>query len=66
MNWRMTEMFIFWGILLIVIVVITFGFLYAHKDDSRLKIECEAAGGLFVQTREPLNICVQEIKNWRK
>jgi len=55
--------------LMIWIIFLTFiGFLiigasiYVHKDDMRLKAECEAAGGLFIQAREPMTACVKEIK----
>lgn len=30
-----------------------------HKDDAKLRAACEAAGGVFVEAREPIHICVK-------
>ena len=29
-----------------------------HKDDDRLRAECKARGGVFIEARDPLHVCV--------
>lgn len=52
--------------LLIVAGLLLFGltamlFQWAHDDDARLKAECEARGGVFVEARSPMHVCVKTL-----
>jgi len=39
-------------------IAIGYILLNPHKDDARLKAECESRGGVFVEARDPLHVCV--------
>jgi hypothetical protein len=52
-----------WIIVMIALSAIafsTFVMWHAHKDDARLRAECEARGGTFVEARSPMHTCVAE------
>lgn len=40
------------------IIFIGYIFNNVHKDDAKLRSECEARGGVFVEARQPIHICV--------
>jgi hypothetical protein len=49
------------GIMFVVIVGLLILFYGAHKDDAILKAECERAGGVFIEAREPVHVCVGRV-----
>lgn len=54
-----------WELILIGVVVafVCAVVFYAHKDDSRLRAECEARGGVLVEAKDPpLHVCVKPIR----
>ena len=40
-----------------------FGIWYANKDEPQLRAECEKRGGVLIQARSPLYVCVMEPPN---
>lgn len=45
-----------------IIAFIVFLAHFPHRHDKELKARCEAAGGVFIEAREPLHVCVKPLE----
>lgn len=46
------------GIFAALLAAVTWVFWAAHKDEPKLRAECEAKGGMLISTRSELYACV--------